>query len=87
MALGGVDVGSALDLVGGVLKWVGAAFLVPAAVAVGYGEPFWPFLVAGAVTAAAGIGLDTITGENRAEAVGVREGFLVVALIWLVVPA
>ncbi len=87
MAVGGVDVGSALDLVGGVLKWVGAAFLVPAAVALGYGEPFWPFLVAGAVTAAAGTALDTITGENRAEAVGVREGFLVVALIWLVVPA
>ena len=38
----GVDVGSALDLVGGVLKWVGAAFVVPAAVALGYSEPFWP---------------------------------------------
>ncbi|MGH2948346.1 MAG: TrkH family potassium uptake protein [Solirubrobacteraceae bacterium] len=87
MAVGGVDVGSALDLVGGVLKWVGAAFVVPAAVALGYGEPVWPFLVGGGVTAAAGLALDTITGERRAAAVGVREGFLVVALIWLVVPA
>jgi trk/ktr system potassium uptake protein len=82
----GVDVGSALDLVGGVLKWMAVAFLVPAAVAVGYGEAVWPFLVAGVITAAAGIGLDTITGEHRAAAVGVREGFLVVGLLWLVVP-
>jgi trk system potassium uptake protein len=82
----GVDVGSALDLVGGVLKWMGAAFLVPAAVALGYGDPVWPFLASGAVTAAAGMALDTITGEHRGAAVGVREGFLVVALIWLVVP-
>jgi trk system potassium uptake protein len=82
----GVDVGSALDLVGGVLKWMGGAFLVPAAVALGYGEAVWPFLVSGVVTAAAGIGLDTITGEHRGAAVGVREGFLVVGLLWLIVP-
>jgi trk system potassium uptake protein TrkH len=82
----GVDVGSALDLVGGVLKWMGAAFVVPAAVALGYGDPVWPFLVSGAVAAAAGAGLDTITGEHHGTAVGVREGFLVVALMWLIVP-
>jgi len=82
----GVDLGSALDLVGGVLKWIGAAFTVPALVALGYGDPVWPFLVAGVVTAAAGAALDTITGEHEAAAIGVREGFLVVALIWLVVP-
>jgi trk system potassium uptake protein len=82
----GVDVGSALDLVGGVLKWMGAAFVVPAAVALGYGDPVWPFLVSGAITAAAGMGLDTITGEHQGTAVGVREGFLVVALIWWIVP-
>ena len=68
------------------LKWVGAAFLVPAAVAVGYGEPFWPFLVAGAVTAGCGLGLDQITGPKSGAAVGPRESFLVVALIWLLVP-
>jgi trk system potassium uptake protein len=82
----GVDVGSALDLVGGVLRWVGAAFVVPAAVALGYGEPFWPFLVAGAITAGAGHVLDQITGPKRGRAVGPREGFLVVGLIWLLVP-
>ena len=50
----GIDVGSALDLVGGVLKWLAPAFLLPTAVAIGYGEPFWSFLVAGAITGVAG---------------------------------
>ena len=81
-----VDIGSALDLVGGVLKYVGAAFAVPAAVAIGYGEPWWPFVASGALTAGVGWGLDQITAGTR-EQVGVREGFLVVALVWLLVPA
>jgi trk system potassium uptake protein TrkH len=82
----GIDVGSAFDLVGGVLKWVGAAFAVPAAVALGYGEPVLPFLIGGAITAGAGHALDQITGPKSGAAVGPREGFLVVALIWLLVP-
>ena len=82
----GVDVGSTFDLVGGVLKWVGATFVVPAAVAIGYGEAFWPFLVSGVVTVAAGLALDQITGPKSGAAVGPREAFLVVALIWLLVP-
>ena len=81
-----IDVGSALDLVGGVLKWLAPAFLVPALVAVGYGEPFWSFLVAGAITGTAGLALDQITGEKHGAAVTPRESFLVVALIWLLVP-
>jgi trk system potassium uptake protein TrkH len=87
LAIGGVDVGSSLDLVGGVLKWVGVTFAAPAAVAVGYGEPPWPFLLAGALAVAAGLALDAVTRADAAAAVGLREGFLVVALIWLVVPA
>jgi trk system potassium uptake protein len=82
----GVDVGSALDLVGGVLRWVGAAFAVPAAVALGYGEPILPFVIGGVVTAGVGYLLDQITGPKTGAAVGPREGFLVVALIWLLVP-
>jgi trk system potassium uptake protein TrkH len=82
----GIDVGSALDLVGGVLKWVGAAFVVPTAVALGYGEPVLPFLIGGVITSGAGFALDQITGRKSAAAVGPREGFLVVALIWLLVP-
>ena len=82
----GIDVGSALDLVGGVLKWLAPAFLLPAAVAVGYGDPFWAFLVAGVITGLAGLALDQITGDKRGAAVTPRESFLVVALIWLLVP-
>jgi trk system potassium uptake protein len=70
-----------------VLKWVGLTFLVPAAVALGYAEPVWPFLAAGAATGAAGLLLDQITGAKRGAAVGARESFLVVAAIWLLVPA
>ncbi len=87
MAGGSVDLGSALDLVGGVLKWVGATFLVPAAVAVGYGESPWPFVIGGAITVAVGWLLDQLTGDKVGTAVGPREGFLVIALIWLLVPA
>ena len=50
----GVDVAAALDLVGALLKYLGAAFLVPAAVAVGYGEPFCPISEAGPGTPARG---------------------------------
>ena len=81
----GVDVAAALDLVGALLKYLGAAFLVPAAVAVGYGEPFWPFLAAAAVTSASGWAIEQLaTGKER---VSPREGFLVVSLTWLLVPA
>ncbi|MGH3036447.1 MAG: TrkH family potassium uptake protein [Gaiellaceae bacterium] len=81
----GVDVGSVLNLVGAVLKYLGAAFLLPTAVAVGYGEPVWPFLAAGAITTGTGLLVERAThGKER---VGPREGFLVVALTWLAVPA
>jgi trk system potassium uptake protein len=81
----GVDVGSSLNLVASVLTYVGAAFLLPAAIALGYGEPVWPFLAAGAITA--GVGLLVQRGTVGRERVGIREGFLVIALTWLAVPA
>jgi trk system potassium uptake protein TrkH len=83
----GVDVDASLDLLGGVLKWVGPAFLAPAAVAVGAGEAPWPFLAAGLITLAVGAALDRLTDERDEERIGPREGFLVVALVWLAVPA
>ena len=79
----GVDVGGALNLVGSLIKYLSAAFLFPAGVALGYGEPVWPFLVAGAATAAFGLGLQRVT-EGR-ERIGAREGYLVVSLLWLLV--
>jgi trk system potassium uptake protein len=77
----GVDVGGALNLVGAIVKYLSVAFLVPAAVALGYSEPVWPFLLSGAICAASGVGLELLTAGK--ERVGVREGFLVVALSWL----
>lgn len=81
----GVDVGATLNLVGAVLAVLGPAFLVPTAVALGYGEPFWPFLVAGAIASGSGLAIAHVTeGRQRA---GFREGFLVIALVWLLIPA
>jgi trk system potassium uptake protein TrkH len=79
----GVDVGGALNLVGALIKWLSLAFLFPAAVALGYGEAVWPFLVAGVATAAFGLGVERATdGKER---IGAREGYLVVSLLWLLV--
>jgi hypothetical protein len=39
----GVDIRGSLNLVGWLLQFLGVAFLFPAAIAVIYGEPIWPF--------------------------------------------
>jgi trk system potassium uptake protein TrkH len=78
----GVDVGAALNLVGSLLRYLSLSALFPAAIALGYGEPVWPYLAAGAIGVAAGLALELPTrGSDR---VGVREGFLVVSLTWIV---
>lgn len=82
-----VDVDAALDLVGGVLKWVGPAFLAPAVVALTAGESPLPFLLAAVITTGAGALLDRLTADRRPDRIGPRESFLVVALVWLLVPA
>jgi trk system potassium uptake protein len=79
----GVDVGGALNLVGSLIKYLGAAFLFPAVLAIGYGEPVWPFLVSAAITTGFGHGLQLVTAGK--ERIGAREGYLVVSLIWLLV--
>jgi trk system potassium uptake protein TrkH len=76
-----VDVVGVLNVVGTLLTYLSGATLLPAAVALGYGESPWPFLAAGAIAAAIGGGTVLATrGEHR---LGIREGFLVVALTWL----
>jgi trk system potassium uptake protein len=81
----GVDIAAALNLVGSLVKYFSPAFLFPTAVALGYRESPWPFMIAGLLTLAAGVGLETVTrGKER---VGPREGFLVVALVWMLVAA
>jgi trk system potassium uptake protein TrkH len=77
----GVDLSGALNLVGWLVKYLSPAFLLPTAIALGYEEPVWPFLAAGAITLGAGVALQLLTsGRQR---IGPREGYLVVALIWI----
>jgi trk system potassium uptake protein TrkH len=79
----GVDVVGALNLVGSLFTPLGLAFLLPAVLAIGYGEAVWPFLVSGAATSGFGAALERTT--HGRERVGSREGYLVVALLWLLV--
>jgi trk system potassium uptake protein len=77
----GVDLAGALNLVGGLVKYLSLAPLLPAAIAVGYSEPVWPFLVAAGIGAAFGTALELVTHDKAH--VGIREGFLVVSLTWV----
>src|SRR5918998_1495015 len=79
----GVDVVGALNLVGVLIKYFSPVFLFPAAVAAAYAEPVWPFLAGGLATAAFGMALERVT-DGR-EAIGAREGYLVISLLWLLV--
>jgi trk system potassium uptake protein TrkH len=78
-----VDVPAALDLVGTLARYLGLASVLPIAVALWYGEPFWPFLAAGAIVSGLGVVLERTTPSGAAVRVGVREGFLVVSITWL----
>ena len=55
-------------------------------VALGYGEPVWPFLTGGALTAATGLALER-AGRGDHDVLGFREGYLVVSLTWLLAAA
>jgi trk system potassium uptake protein len=77
----GVDVLSALNLVGTITKLLSLAFAFPLVLAVGYGESVWPWLASAAVGGGFGAALELVSrGHHR---IGVREGFLVVSLTWL----
>ena len=80
-----VDVASAFNVVGLLITYLSPTALFPAAIAVGYGETFWPFLAAGAIAAAVGLALMRIT--RGARPIGMREGYLVVSVTWLSVAA
>jgi trk system potassium uptake protein len=76
-----VDLRGSLNLVATLTKYLSLAPLIPAAVAIGYGEPFWPFLLAGALMGGLALLVELATrGDHR---LGPREGFLVVSLTWL----
>lgn len=78
----GLDLAGALALTGSMLAYLSLSSLAPVAVAIGYGEPPWPFLAAGAI--AGGLGLALMrAGRRSAGTIGFREGYLVVSLTWL----
>jgi trk system potassium uptake protein TrkH len=80
-----VDVSAAFNLVGSLVVYLGPASLVPAVFAIAHDEPVWPFLAAGAIVSGLGFALQRFT--HGAEEVGVREGYLVVCVVWLVAAA
>jgi trk system potassium uptake protein len=81
-----VDISASINLIGTFGKYLGLASLFPVAVAIGYGEAFWPYVLAGAITTGGCYLLERVTAGS-AGAVGLREGFLVVAVTWLLAPA
>ena len=77
----GVDVLAALNLVGAITKLLSLAFAFPFVLAVFYGESLWIWVASAAVGGGFGAALEWVSrGHDR---VGVREGFLVVSLVWL----
>ena len=80
-----VDLRGAFNIVATLTKYLSLATLAPAAVALGYGEPPWPFLLAGGIVGGIALGVERLTaGDHR---IGAREGFLVVSLTWVVAAA
>ena len=77
-----IDLAAVANLVGTLGKYLGLAALFPIVFALGYREPVLPFVVAGAATSGGGYALERATAK-AAGRVSVREGFLVVALTWL----
>jgi trk/ktr system potassium uptake protein len=81
-----IDLAAAANLVGVLGKYLGLAAVFPIPFALAYGEPFYPFVVAGVVTSGLGLALERLT-KDAAGHVGVREGFFVVAVTWLLAAA
>ncbi|HET6864421.1 MAG TPA: TrkH family potassium uptake protein [Solirubrobacteraceae bacterium] len=69
------------------LKWLAVAFAAPVAVALANRESPLPFLITGLVVGLVGFGLDRLTSDRSGLALGPREVFLVVAVVWVLVPA
>ncbi len=81
-----IDVVAVANLVGTLAKYLGVVVVFPIAVALWYGDPFWPYLVTGLGTSAFGYVLERLTAGARAH-VGAREGFLVVSAMLLMTAA
>jgi len=79
-----VDWRASCGAVGIMTKWLWVPLAFPLALAIYYGDSLVPFLVTIATTVLVGLGLERLGSERD---VGLREGFLVVALTWAVFAA
>jgi trk system potassium uptake protein TrkH len=77
-----VDWRASVSLTGRVVKWLSVPMLFPLALAVAYGRGVQTFAVSLAVAFTVGWALERLH-DDPAEALGAREGFLMVALTWL----
>ena len=77
-----VDIAAVLNLVGTLGKYLGLAALFPIPFAIGYGETILPFVTTGLITSGVGYALERATASSAGR-LSVREGFLVVATVWL----
>ncbi len=82
----GLEVRGSVGLVGTLVKWLSLAPLLPAALAIGYGEPVLPYLAATAGGGLVGLLLERV-GRSAGPVVGIREGYLIVAVTWLLAAA
>jgi trk system potassium uptake protein len=80
-----VDVRASVNLVALMTTWLSLTLLAPAFVALWYGNSLAPFLVPLPIGVAVGVGVERLT--RGATDIGLREGFLVVSLAWLVAAA
>ena len=78
-----VDYRSVLSFLGRVLKYLAITPLLPAAVALYYGESLLPFLATSATMVGLGLVLERLRPDPD---LGHREAFLFVSLTWFVVP-
>ncbi|MFN8223818.1 MAG: TrkH family potassium uptake protein [Gaiellales bacterium] len=76
-----IEVRAAIALVGTLVKYLAVSAIAPTLVALWYGDPVWPFVIAGLIAFGAGYALEHQRGD--VSRVGFREGYLVVALTWL----
>jgi len=79
-----VDWRASVSLAGSVVKWLTVPMLFPVVLAAYYGRGLGTFLVSVAVAFAVGWALERLHADPS-EALGAREGFLMVALTWLLV--
>ena len=76
-----VEIRPALHLIAVIIRWLSLTFVPPLLAAWYYAESLWPFLIPMLLTAVIGLVGERLTRSPTE--LGIREGFLVVALAWM----